>query len=64
MSCFGGLPAHDGNFVFELPEPEVTRFKKALADILTGEGEPDYRTLREMSVRLRCATRRPKRQGE
>ncbi len=62
--CFaGGSPT--GDFELRLTESDVERFREALSDILTGAAhEPDYRTIREMNVRLRRATRRRQQQGE
>ncbi len=56
--CLSGEPrTPTGDYELRLSETEVVRFKKALADFLVGD-EPDIKVLREMSVRLRCATRR------
>jgi hypothetical protein len=56
MCGIGG--SRTGDYEISLSESQGDRFKKALADILAGAGEPDLKVLREMSVCLRHATRR------
>ena len=56
--CLAGHGSTTEPYELTITEDEMQRFKDAVGAVLLGD-EPDYRTLREIHIRLRRVTRKP-----
>ena len=55
--CMTRARTPQGDYRLDVSPGDMERYLVALGDVLLGDGEADHRTIREMRIKLKCATR-------